>query len=86
MKKEYDFSTGRRGAVVAQKEKTRITIYLDDAIIERFRALSQKTGKGYQTLINEALQDQPEGDEAPLTAGAVRKIIREELPFLVEQR
>jgi len=79
MRKGYEFSKGRRGAVVAQKGKTRITIHLDDAIIEHFRTLSQSTGKGYQTLINDALRSLLERDEAPLTADAVRKIIREEL-------
>jgi len=79
MKKEYDFAKGRRGAVVAPKGKTRITIHLDDAIIERFRHLSETTGKGYQTLINDALRSLLDRDEAPLTAEAVRKIVREEL-------
>jgi uncharacterized protein (DUF4415 family) len=79
MKKDYDFSKGRRGAVSSPKGKTRITIHLDDAIIERFRRLSEKTGKGYQTLINDALRDLLESDEAPLTADAIRRIIREEL-------
>ena len=79
MRKEYDFSKGRRGAVVSQAGKTRITICLDDAIIERFRALAQKTGKGYQTLINDALRTHLQSEVAPLTADTVRKIIREEL-------
>ena len=57
MSKAVDFSRGRRGAVLASRGKTRITIYLDDAIIERFKALSEQTGKGYQTLINDALAD-----------------------------
>ena len=55
MKKEYDFSKGKRGAVIHQLGKTRITIYLDDAILKRFKAESERTGKGYQTLINDAL-------------------------------
>jgi uncharacterized protein (DUF4415 family) len=79
MRKEYDFSKGRRGAVAAQKGKTRITIYLDDTIIERFRALSERTGKGYQTLINDALRSHLDRNDEPLTADTVRKIIREEL-------
>jgi len=65
--------------VVREKGKTRITMYLDDAVIARFRALSEKTGKGYQTLINDALRTQLEQNEGPLTANTVRKIIREEL-------
>jgi uncharacterized protein (DUF4415 family) len=79
MRKEYDFSTGRRGAVVRQEGKTRITMYLDDAVIARFRALSEKTGKGYQTLINDALRSHLDRDARPLTAETVRRIIREEL-------
>jgi len=79
MRKEYDFSKGKRGPVVTEKGKTRITIFLDDEIIRRFRALAQNTGKGYQTLINQALKQQLAIEEPRLTATAVRKIIREEL-------
>lgn len=83
MKKEYDFSTARRGVAVPQKGKTRITIYLDDAVIEDFRALSAKTGKGYQTLINDALREKNVQKSArtpvPVTTALVRKIVREEL-------
>ena len=79
MKKEYDFSKAKRGAVLASDGKTRITIYLDDVVIERFKTLSEKTGKGYQTLVNEALRAHLGVDEAPLTAAALRRILREEL-------
>jgi hypothetical protein len=37
MKKVYDFSKGKRGAVVPTTGKTRITIYVDDAVIKRFK-------------------------------------------------
>jgi uncharacterized protein (DUF4415 family) len=40
----------------AVKRKTRITIYLDDEVLEEFRSLSEQCGKGYQTLINAALR------------------------------
>ncbi len=79
MKKEYDFTKAKRGAVITEAGKTRITIYLDDVIIERFKDLSERTGKGYQTLINEALRSQLDVAEQPLTAEEVRKIVREEL-------
>jgi uncharacterized protein (DUF4415 family) len=79
MSKEYDFSNGKRGAVISTTGKTRITIYLDDAIIDRFKSQAAETGKGYQTLINEALKAFLERNEQPLTAEAVRKIVREEL-------
>ena len=79
MKKEYDFSGVKRGAVLSSEGKTRITIYLDDIVIERFKALSDKTGKGYQTLLNEALRAHLGVDDTPLTATALRRILREEL-------
>jgi len=79
MKKEYNFSKGKRGAVVSQVGKTRITIYLDDGILERFKAQSQRTGKGYQTLINDALNSYLGLTAKPLTEEMVRKIVREEL-------
>jgi uncharacterized protein (DUF4415 family) len=79
MKKEYDFSRGKRGAALPTQGKTRITIYLDDSIIAQFKAESEKTGKGYQTLINEALQAHVSNSGQPLTAPQLRKILREEL-------
>lgn len=79
MKKVYDFSKGKRGAVIPTIGKTRITIYLDDAILRRFRAESERTGKGYQTLINEALKSYVGLTEQPVTQELVRKIVREEL-------
>lgn len=79
MKKVYDFSKGKRGAVIPTTGKTRITIYMDDAIVNRFKAQSEKTGKGYQTLINEALKTHLGLTEQPVTQDLVRKIVREEL-------
>jgi len=79
MRKVYDFSKGKRGAVIPMTGKTRITIFLDDAILKRFKAQSEKTGKGYQTLINEALQSYLGTTEPPVTRDVVRKIVREEL-------
>jgi uncharacterized protein (DUF4415 family) len=40
----------------APKRKTRITIYLDDEVLDEFRSLSERCGTGYQTLINAALR------------------------------
>ena len=79
MKKEYDFSKGRRGAVVKATGKTRITIYLDAGIVRHFKAESERTGKGYQTLINEALATHLEKAEKPVTATQLRRIVREEI-------
>ena len=79
MKKEYDFSKGKRGQVVKQKGKTRITIYLDNDVIEKFRERSDAAGYGYQTMINEALKEYLSKKEEPVTEAAIRQVIREEL-------
>ena len=79
MKKEYDFSKGKRGQVVNQKGKTRITIYLDNDVIEKFRDRSDAAGYGYQTMINEALREYLNKKEKPLTEIDIRQVIREEL-------
>ena len=79
MKEEYDFSKAKRGAVISPIGKTRITIYLDDEIIQQFKLRSEKLGKGYQTLINEALKAYVNSSEGALTPELVRKIVREEL-------
>ena len=59
--------------------KTRITIYLDDEILQQFKLRSEKSGKGYQTLINEALKAHVSSGEEVLSPELVRKIVREEL-------
>jgi uncharacterized protein (DUF4415 family) len=79
MKKEYDFSKAKRGAVLPTTGKTRITLYLDNKALEYFRNLSEKTGRGYQTLINEALSTYAGRTEQSLTPEVVRRIVREEL-------
>ena len=79
MKKEYDFSNAKRGAVIPQKGKTRITIYLDDEIIKEFRHRSDKTSKGYQTMINEALREYLGKSNLPVDESTLRRILREEL-------
>lgn len=56
MKDEYDFSSAKRGAIASNKGKTRITIMLDDAVIEAARTLAEQAGTGYQTVINNLLR------------------------------
>jgi len=80
MKESYDFSKGKRGAVVPLPPgKTRITIRLDNEIIDWFRDKVEARGGGnYQTMINNVLRDYiqrgGEGFEPFL-----RRIVREEL-------
>lgn len=80
MKAEYDFSKGKRGALIPTKGKTRITIYIDDAVLDEFRARAERVGTGYQTMMNEALKAFLEKSDKPVTAAVLRQIIREELP------
>jgi uncharacterized protein (DUF4415 family) len=57
MKKEYDFREGKRGPVIRQRAKTRITMHLDDEMLEVFRKRADTAGRGYETMINEALRE-----------------------------
>ena len=79
MKKEYDFKKGKRGPVVPQKGKTRITIYIDDDVLEEFREQADSAGYGYQTMINEVLRKHLGKAEKPVNVGVLRQVIREEL-------
>lgn len=80
MKKEYDFSKGRRGAVVnSAPGKTRITIRLDDEVLDWFRNIVNESGGGnYQTLINKALREYISQKQEPLEK-VIRRVVREEL-------
>ena len=81
MRAEYDFSKAKRAALIPSKGKTRITIYIDDAILDEFRARSEKAGSGYQTMMNDALKAYlADTDSQPLTEAMLRRVIREELP------
>lgn len=79
MRSEYDFSKGKRGAVVASPGKTRITIMLDDDIIDLFRQKAEAAGNGYQTDINRVLREYLASGGKPITLDALRQVIREEL-------
>ena len=80
MKAEYDFSTAKRGTVRTAAGKTRITLYLDDAVIAAFRAKAQAQGVGYQTLMNDTLRAQSAKKPVqPVTPAVLRRILRDEL-------
>jgi uncharacterized protein (DUF4415 family) len=80
MKKRDDFSRGTRGAVVpVAKGKTRITIRIDDDVLDWFREQVNAAGGGnYQTMINTALREFIENRRMPLEK-TLRRVIREEL-------
>lgn len=85
MRDEYDFSKAKRGAVIPSPGKTRITIMLDDDVIEHFRVQAEAEGVGYQTLINALLRKsvvsakKSKREEKALTVATLRRVLREEL-------
>ena len=80
MKAEYDFSKGKRGAAIPQKGKTRISIFIDNAVLAGFRARAERAGTGYQTMMNEALREYLSYSSQPVTETALRQILRQEIP------
>lgn len=82
MKDNYDFTNAKRATEVEplnrlRASKTRISIMIDDEVLEAFRDRGEARGIGYQTLINQVLRDYLE--QTPLTEDRVRQVIREEL-------
>jgi Arc/MetJ family transcription regulator len=80
MRDEYDFTKGRRGPVVPLAPgKTRITIRIDDDILDWFREQVEQAGGGnYQTLINDTLRQAISAKRESLER-VVRRVVREEL-------
>ena len=80
MRKEYDFSKGKRGPVIAlAKGKTRITIRIDHDLLAWFKQQVNAAGGGnYQSLINGALREHMKRKNEPLEA-TLRRVLREEL-------
>src|SRR5262249_41305331 len=80
MRAEYDFSKGKRGAVIPQKGKTRISIFIDNAILDEFRVRAEKAGTGYQTMMNDALRKYLSETGQPVTEQVLRQVLRQEMP------
>lgn len=87
MRKEYDFKKGKRGAILpVPTGKTRITIRLDDDILDWFRGQADAAGGGnYQSMINEALRTIATDGPAKIE-NVVRRVVREELKRVGEHR
>ena len=82
MKHEYDMSGARRATEVdhlnrLRAGKTRITIVLDEDVLESFRRRAEEQGIDYQTLINLALREHL--GRRPVDEETLRRILREEL-------
>ena len=54
-------------------------MYIDNTVLNNFREHADKTGYGYQTMINEALREYLAENDKPLDEKVIRKVIREEL-------
>ena len=65
MKEHYDFSNAKRGPVAPVKGKSRITIMLDDVVLQAARERADEQGIGYQTLINGLLRQVLKVDTKP---------------------
>ncbi len=80
MKRNYDFSKARRGAVIPSSgNKVRITIRLDRDIVEWFKSQVEEAGGGnYQTLLNNALREYITHQDEPIEK-VLRRVVREEL-------
>ncbi|HYM62883.1 MAG TPA: BrnA antitoxin family protein [Thermoanaerobaculia bacterium] len=80
MRREYDFSKGKRGAIVPmERGKTRITIRLDNDVLDWFRDQVNRAGGGnYQTMLNNALREYVSERKEPIEK-TLRRVIRGEL-------
>jgi uncharacterized protein (DUF4415 family) len=84
MQKEYDFSRAKRAKDIPHlarlqaeaRGKTRVTIMLDNFVIEAFRELANSEGIGYQTLINRTLRECLV--DGPVNEETLRRVMREE--------
>ena len=74
-----DFARAKVGAAMPAAGKVSVTIRIDADVLEAFKARSAARGKGYQTLMNEALRAAVLEGATPVTADVLRRILREEL-------
>jgi uncharacterized protein (DUF4415 family) len=81
--RDIDFTEAKRGPVVPPEPgKTKISIRLDNRVLDHFRGIVEKAGGGnYQTLINDALVDYIKQQSM---LEVVRQAVREELESAVE--
>jgi uncharacterized protein (DUF4415 family) len=81
--RDIDFSQGKRGPVIAPDPgKTKISIRLDNAVLDHFRQIVETAGGGnYQSLINDALVAHIQQQSI---IGAVRKVVREEIANVIK--
>lgn len=83
--RDIDFSRAKRGPVIkTEPGKTKISIRLDNRVIEHFRSIVESAGEGnYQTLINDALVAYIRQRSM---LEAVRQVVREEITAPASKR
>ena len=89
MQPEYDFSKATRAKDVphlaalraryAPSPKTRISIMIDSDLLEAFKTLASVQGKGYQSLMHDALANAVAPESAPVTVATLRAVLDEKL-------
>ena len=82
--RDIDFTNAKRGPVIPPElGKTKISIRLDNHVLEYFRSVVEKAGGGnYQTLINDSLVEYIQQQSM---LEAVREVVREEIKPIVNQ-
>jgi uncharacterized protein (DUF4415 family) len=82
--RDIDFTNAKRGPVIPlEMGKTKISIRLDNRVLEYFRSIVEKAGGGnYQTLINDALVEYIQQQSM---LEAVREVVREEIKPILEK-
>src|SRR2546422_10712255 len=80
MRAEYYYYQGTRCEVTTQKGQTRISIFIDNHVLDEFRARAQKSGTGYQTMMNDALRKYLSETDQPVTEKTLRQVLRQEMP------
>ena len=82
--RDIDFTNAKRGPVIPPElGKTKISIRLDNHVLEYFRGIVEKAGSGnYQTLINDALVEYIQQQSM---LEAVREAVREEIKPIVNK-
>jgi uncharacterized protein (DUF4415 family) len=82
--RDIDFTYAKRGPVVSSEPgKTKISIRLDNRVLDYFRSIVEQAGGGnYQTLINDALMAYIQQQSM---LEVVRQAVHEEFQSVVEQ-
>jgi uncharacterized protein (DUF4415 family) len=79
MRDEYDFSHARRGSILSYPKRTRITIAIEDDLLEFFKQFANEQQQGYEALVNQALREYLGRRSITLDEDTLRRVIREEL-------